>query len=64
MIVLHGRAVILTIPEVSTLQIKTLSNNKAPRATVRDKNVKCTENDVNKGKLTRKLYLAHQSAKK
>ena len=46
MIILHERAVILLAkPEVSALQISTLAKNKilniAPRAIVKDKNVKC-----------------------
>ena len=71
MIVLGERAVIiLTRREVSALRIKTLAKhnsfNRAPRATVSDKDVKCekSENPVTKAKITSRLFLAHQSAKK
>ena len=71
MIKLHERSVILLIrPEVLALWIKTLANNKilnrAPRATVSDKNVKCkqSENRVKKGENHTKVSLAHQIAKK
>ena len=56
MIILYERTVILlTRPEVSALRIQTLAKNKilniAPRATVRDKNVKRKQsrNRLNKG---------------
>ena len=71
MIKLHERSVILlTRPEVLALWIKTLANNKilnrAPRATVSDKNVKCqqSENGVKKGENHTKVSLAHQIAKR
>ena len=56
MIKLHARAVILlNRPEVSALQIETLTKNKisniAPRASVSDKNMRCkqSENHANNG---------------
>ena len=56
MIILYERAVILlSRPEVSALRIWTLAKYKilniAPRATIRDKKVKCKQsrNHVNKG---------------
>ena len=71
MIILHERAgILLTRPEVSALRIKTLAENiffkRAPWATVSDRDVKCkqSENRVNKRKISAKLSLAHQSAKK
>ena len=71
MIKLHERSVILLIrPEVLALWIKTLANNKilnrAPRATVSDKNVKCkqSENRVNKGQNQTKVSPAHQITKR
>ena len=70
MIILHERDVIfLTRSEISALRIYTLAKNKilnrATRATVSDKNVKCKQSEkrVLKEKITPKLFLVHQNVK-